>query len=610
MSGALGTVERQSAQGSVTGRLRRAAWEVAFAAVPALIAAALHLAVVTWRREVLNTAHWDWNTRDIGWIVPAGYLLVFSVCALLPAVIAGVRRAGLPARARIWFWTALVVFSVLLLFTRVHSLAWLLIALGLGFQTASLAVAHPVAWRRMVRGAGMALAVGFLSYATITLVRRAWEERAMLARIPTAPGDAPNVLLIIWDTARAQNMSLYGYGRPTTPFLDSLAAHAVVFEQAYSTAPWTLPSHATMLTGEYPSALTADWTTRLDEAQRTVGETLQRRGYVTGGFVANFFAASYPSGLHRGFVRYEDTKRTLEEVWLSTTLTQSRVVHNVFKRLVLERWYGMALSELLRFDWRPLDSYQVHDRKIARSVTGEFLRWQSSVRRPFFAMLNYMEAHAGYAAPSRAMFSEGAKRQDEYDGAIWWLDRELRTLVAELQRRGELERTAFIVTSDHGEQFGEHGMHGHGVSLYAPVLRVPLVIYAPGRLTGGVRVTQTVSLRDVARTLQDLAGVQADTLPGASLVALATDSAAPRSPAIAQVSKGINQVLDVPIRFGDLTAMLDDTLHVIRDGTGKIEAYAYRTDSAEAHDLARDPARRLLAARLLAQTLRVAKLLN
>src|SRR5687768_12619886 len=98
MTRARGSAERPPVPGDMTARFRRAAWEVAFAAVPALIAAALHLAVVTWRREVLNTAHWDWNTRDIGWIVPAGYLVVFSVCALPLALIAGVRRSGLPAR--------------------------------------------------------------------------------------------------------------------------------------------------------------------------------------------------------------------------------------------------------------------------------------------------------------------------------------------------------------------------------------------------------------------------------------------------------------------------------------------------------------------------------
>lgn len=594
----------------VSGRVRRFTAEIGFAVVPALVAAALHLAIVTWRREVLNTAFWDWNTRDVGWIVPTGYLLVYAGCALPLAVIASVRRAPLPSRARIWFWSTLTAFSVLLLFTRVHSVAWLAVALGAGYQISALAVRHPGVWNRAVRSAGVGLGFLFAVSAAVILARRAAQERRLLAALPAAAADAPNVLLIIWDTARAQNMSVYGYSRPTTPFLDSLALHAVVFEHAYSTSSWTLPSHASMLTGEYPGALTADWTTRLDENHPTLGETLYQQGYTTGGFVANFFAASYPTGLHRGFVHYEDTKRTLKEVWLGTTLTQSRIVHGVYFRLVHQRWYRQALVELLRFDWRPLDVYQLHEKKFAQSVTQDFLQWQASVRRPYFAMLNYMEAHAGYAAPSRAQFGGGRTRENEYDGGIWWLDRELRSLVSELKRRGDLERTVILVTSDHGEQFGEHGMHGHGVSLYAPVLHVPLIIYAPTRLpgAGGTRISRAVSLRDVARTVLDLAGVRSAPLPGASLAALVADPQAPTSAVISQVSKGVNQPLGVPIRWGDLTSVFDDTLHVIRDGQGAIEAYAYRTDTAEARNLAQDPARRAQAQRLLEDIVRSARL--
>jgi glucan phosphoethanolaminetransferase (alkaline phosphatase superfamily) len=248
----------------VLRRLQRFASEIGFAALPALAAAALHLAIVTWRREVLNTSYGAWNTRDIAWMVPAGYLLVFAVCALPLAVVASVRRRGLSQRARVWFWSTITVFAVLLLFTRVHSAAWLVVALSVGYQVSAWATRHAAAWGRARRLSSIALGVGFVVFAGSTLVRRAWHERKMLTALPDASASAPNVLLIIWDTARAQNMSLYGYGRPTTPFLDSLARHAVVFDHAYSTAPWTLPSHASMLTGQYPATLSANWRRRLD----------------------------------------------------------------------------------------------------------------------------------------------------------------------------------------------------------------------------------------------------------------------------------------------------------------------------------------------------------
>ena len=585
-------------------RLRRFAAELGFGIVSALVAAALHLLIVTVRREAFGTLHWDWNARDIAWMVPSGYLLVFTLCALPLGMIAAVRRNGLPTRARVWFWSALVVFSALLLFARVHSYAWLLVALGAGYQVAAWATAHPQAWARGVRRVGSALGGVFVVLAAATIARRAQHERRLLANVPDAAADAPNVLLIIWDTVRAQNLSLYGYARPTTPFLDSLARHAVVFDRAYATAPWTLPSHASMLTGQYADAQSGDWTTPLDGTHPTLPEALYANGYTTGAFVANIFAAGYQSGLHRGFVRYDDTRRSLVEALWSTTLTQSRAVRGPVERIVRQRWYGQAIKEFLRFDWRPFGVFQAHDMKYAEGITAAFLDWQSSVRRPYFAMLNYMEAHVSQAAPSSTKFAGGALRQDAYDGAIWWLDSQLSQLVTELRRRGDLERTVIIVTSDHGELFGEHGLNAHGNSLYEQVLHVPLVIFAPGRLTGGVRIDRAVSLRDIARTVQDVAGVRTPLLPGASLAALATDPRSHTSAVIAHVSKEINRPPRNPIYWGNMVAMLDDTLHVIRDGRGIVEAFAYRTDTSESVNLAKDPARLDHARQLLDSTLR------
>ncbi|MGH7693826.1 MAG: hypothetical protein ACRENH_02545, partial [Gemmatimonadaceae bacterium] len=159
-----------------------------------------------------------------------------------------------------------------------------------------------------------------------------------------------------------------------------------------------------------------------------------------------------------------------------------------------------------------------------------------------------------------------------------------------------------------GELFGEHGQHGHGASLYSAVLHVPLVIYAPGRLPEGVRVTHTVSLRDLARTIQQLTGSTSNLLPGASLAALATDANALTSPVVAAVSKGINQQMDTPISWGSLTSVTDDTLHVIRDDRGTIEAYAFRSDVAEATNLARDRARREAIEKWFARLLHAAGL--
>lgn len=571
--------------------MRRFGAEIGYAVLPALVAAALHLTIVLVRRRLVPATNWDWNTRDVGWMIPAGYILIFALCAVPLGLLAALRRSGLPQRARVWFWTSLTLFAVLLLFTRVSSWAWVIVALGAGLQVSAWARTHPVGWKRATRTVGTALALGFACVGAIGGLLRVAQERRLLAALPPSSGK-PNVLLVIWDTARAQDMSLYGYERKTTPFLDSLARHAVVFDYAYAAAPWTLPSHASILTGQYAAALTADWTSPLDRTYPTLPEALYSDGYSTGAFVANFFAASYPTGLHRGFIRYDALKFTLEEVALSTTLSQARAVQAPLRRILEQRWYSQAVKDFLRFDWRPLDSYQVHDAKDVYDVHGEFLRWQAKTRRPFFAMLNLMEAHAGYANPSDTIFAGGKTRKDEYDGSILRLDQNLKALFAELDRRGDLAHTIVIVTSDHGELFGEHGQHGHGASLYSAVLHVPLLVYAPGRLPEGVRVTRTVSLRDIARTIQLLTDSHAAPLPGASLAAIATDTTALTSPVIAAVSKGINQQMDTPISWGSLTSATDDTLHAIRDNKGRMQAYAYRSDVAEANDLARDPVRR------------------
>ena len=588
-------------------RLRRFAAEIGYAVLPALVAAALHLTIVYVRRQLVPASNWDWNTRDVGWMIPAGYILVFAICSLPLATIAALRGGGVPLRARVWFWTSLTFFSVLLLFTRVSSWAWVVLALGAGLQLSAWAKRHAVAWRRATRTVGMALGTVFVAVALVGGLLRIVQERKLIAALPPA-GDKPNVLLIIWDTARAQDMSLYGYERKTTPFLDSLARRAVVFDYAFSAAPWTLPSHASMLTGQYAGALTADWTSPLDRTFPTLAEALYKEGYSTGAFVANFFAASYPTGLHRGFTRYEALKFTLEEVLLNTTLTQARAFQSPLRRITQQGWYSQAVKDFLRFDWRPLDSYQVHDAKDVTDVQGDFLRWQAKTRRPFFAMLNLMEAHAGYANPSDTIFAGGKTRKDEYDGSILRLDQNLKSLFTELERRGDLARTIVIVTSDHGELFGEHGQHGHGASLYSAVLHVPLVIYAPGRLPEGVRVTRTVSLRDLARTIQQLTGSTASLVPGASLATLATDANALTSPVVAAVSKGVNQQMDTPISWGSLTSVTDDTLHVIRDDRGTVEAYAFRSDIAESNNLARDPARREAIEKWFARLLHAAGL--
>ncbi len=573
-------------------RSSRILQHLAVGATAAFATAALHLGIVTWRRDVLGQFSWLWSSRDIIWMVPAGYVLVFATIALPLGVLAALLPKGLSVRTTTWVWVTTVLFSVGLLFPRVHSAALLALALGVGFQLARLASRRPAQAVWTITRAGIALAVMFALLIAAFELRRFMSARRTLAVRAQASSDAPNILLLVWDTARAKNFSLYGHSRPTTPFLDSLARGAVVFDHAFSAAPWTLPSHATMFTGQYASTQSGDFVSPMDDAHRTLAEELRDHGYATGGFVANLEYASYPTGLHRGFTSYEDYPITLGRVLVSTTLTQSHSILGAFREAWENRWYGGAVRQLLRFNLRPIGGrFQWPSRRRGVEVTDGFLRWQARTPRPFFAFLNYMEAHDVQRAPLRDRFNGGATQSDKYDGALLSLDSELARVTRELDARGELSRTIIIVTSDHGEQFGEHGLSGHSNSLYLELLHVPLVILAPGHPAAGSRVSAAVSLRDLPATILSLAGIMETSLPGTKLLTRDGElrSSLLPSPAIAEVSRGINVQPPSRTYYGDLTAVIDDSLHVIRDGTGEYNVFAYRRDPGEAGDLARDP---------------------
>ena len=115
-----------------------------------------------------------------------------------------------------------------------------------------------------------------LAIMLMTFGGKAWSEYRAVAALPPPPADPTNVLLIVWDTVRAGNLSLHGYGRRTSPNLERLAERGVRFDQAFATAPWTLPSHGSMFTGRWPHELTADWLSPLDESHPTLAEYLSR----------------------------------------------------------------------------------------------------------------------------------------------------------------------------------------------------------------------------------------------------------------------------------------------------------------------------------------------
>ncbi len=462
------------------------------------------------RWGVHRAVHFD---PQLVWTAPAAHLAVFGVLALL--LVLAWRTRPVPALAVLAVFCAAGLYSIALMVPRVHPLASLLLSLGVGVQLARMLSRHPQALLRRARRtlplmAGLVLLLTCGVYGGEAL--REWRAR----RAQPAPDSTrPNVLFIIWDTVRAASTSLYGYDRQTTPFLQSLAAQGTVFDRAITAAPWTLASHGTLFTGHMPFELSADWETPLDGRWPTLAGYLSARGYATGGFVANYIYGPPAYGLARGFVHYRFYPLTFGVIATSAPLVQHLVRQ-------ANRWLG---------------TYYVPGRRRASDIAREFLDWQATQQgRPFFAFLNFFDAHDPYApekpfdtrfgSPRVRRIATGrdpspAERRDlidGYDDAITSMDEQVRLLLEALRRRGVLEHTLVIISSDHGEELGEHRLWGHGNSLFIDELHVPLLVSFPGGVPGGVRVPGTVSLRDLPATIADLTGLaDGAPFPGRSL---------------------------------------------------------------------------------------------
>ena len=568
---------------------RRAAVVLQLAAAAGVITGGLQ-AVANGLRHVAGHG-FIWLSADYVWMTPLGYLALFLALALVLAVASVVLpRLAAPRLVGFVFGT-LGALSLVLLVPRLHHLAALAVAIGAGTRVAAwIGTGTTARLRALVRLAGSCAVLLAVVAGGRELAQRR-SGRAMAAALPAATPGTPNVLVIILDTVRAASMSFLGYGRATTPALSAVGAEGVVFEQAYATAPWTLPSHAGMFTGRYPSQLSTDWRAPLDDANATLAEALRARGYRTAGFTANHFYTSYESGLARGFEHFEDYRRSVKQVLLSTTLLQTRLFWDLLQGVGLRD----RLRALGRLDLRPQVMWTSH-RKLAPEVTAEFLDWQGAVTgRPWFAFLNLYDAHLPYDPPPPwdTKFSSERSALDRYDGSIAYMDDALGALFAELRRRGVLDGTLVIVSSDHGEAFGEHGLHGHGNSLYRSELHVPLVVRYPARVAAGARVRAPVTLRDLAATVLDATGAPpgSRSLPGTSwLSILVPGGVAAGSAVVSEVSAGINTAPSDPVSRGPMKSLLTDSTHYIRNGDGVEEAYAWRVDGEEATNLAGRPA--------------------
>jgi arylsulfatase A-like enzyme len=549
---------------TTTLRSRDTLW---LALLGAMIAGAMHVGWVMVRVHLLG--RFSNSARELPWFSPAIYLCCFLLVALplLVAALGWTRLASPLVQGTIF--GALAALSVLLNLTSLHPLAQLLLALGAGTQVGRW-LSHDTGHRLgVVRRAALALVLVLVAVGIPEIVVYRARQPLQLSALAPARPDAPNVILLILDTVRAANLSVYGYERATTPVLEQFAREGTTFESAISTAPWTAPSHSSMLTGRYPFHNGNTYLAPMADSMTTVTEVFRAHGYATGAFMGNAGYGGREMGFDRAFIRYDDYPPSFMQAMWSATFTQLDFTQEVVDAIRdRERW--RIRQALTRSSFR-IVGLRRGDKNPAHVIVDNFLGWRDKVApRPFFAMLNFIDAHDPYISPRSTMFNGGRKEIDRYDGAIAYEDSIIGTLIRRLEARGELDRTIFVITADHGEHFGEHGLRRHGNSLYLELLHVPLLIRAPGRVPADRRVASVVSLRDIPSTLLDLAGLPRTTIPGTSLRAHWADAAAGRgSPAIAETERPINMVNRWPTAYGPMKAVVRDSFQYIRRGTAR-----------------------------------------
>ncbi len=571
-----------------------------------LASGTLELAVFLLKCRVFDPRNLN-VSRHFVWMFPAAGLVVVGGVGLILAVAEMVRKRGVSPRF-VLFVLLFVGYVGLLFRAPVYTSVCLLLAGGLAWRTSIILERRLGRWDRASR-AGLVFPLGLLALSiAASFGREAWVEGRPGAEWRGGVSRPRNVILVVLDTVRAESLGLYGYGRDTSPNLARLAGRGVVFDRAFSTAPWTAPSHASLFTGRWPHELSVGWDRPLDGSRPTLAETLAGRGYSTAGFVANTTYCSYETGLGRGFAHYEDYDVTARGLLLCSSLVE-RSLNFLHKHPGLARRLGV-------------DGPSGGDRKDAARINRDFLAWldgRGDAGRPFFAFLNYYDVHHPYfppeAGPSfgrkpespedfrliktwwerdkrRARPDQVELARDAYDRCIASLDNQLGRLFGELERRGMMESSVVVVTADHGEHLGEHKLFGHGASVYRPELHVPLIVVAPGLVPEGRRFAGPVSLRDVPSTILGLVGAGSP-LPGRSLARCWTDGLDPGSgPILSEIecppdddpNRG-----ESPAAKGPMTSVVDRDYHYIRGGDGREEIYDLKGDPAEARDLARSP---------------------
>lgn len=558
---------------------------------------------------------WKWwaplvhVSEQIIWISALVDLIFFSILTSIVAVVAWLFPRVRPVRTIVFLLTTFAIYDWLTLTGRLYSRSCWLLAIGVAVSLVRWLENHEAAavrfWKRTLPAVA---AIGFLTFVVIQGTRWLVERRA-LSNLPCAAPGAPNVLVIVIDTLRADHLTSYGYPRPISPNLDRLARQGVLFENTVAASSWTFPSHVALVTGRpqfqhgagkvQPVLMFGASKTSFG-GYPTIGETLQRLGYRTGAFSANRYFFTGNAGFARGFIHFEDYFHSVSDAFARTVL--GREILRVYTRRISK---GSSVEDL------PYGRY-FGIRKRAGDINHEVLDWiDRDEQHPFFAFLNYFDVHDPYGLPfSHALrLGENNGSVDEYDDGIKYTDEYIGNLMQALERRGLTDNTLVIITSDHGESLGEHGMFAHGRTLHWSLLHVPLLFFYPKHIPEGIRVSAPVTNAGIPATIMDLLGNEQRVFSGPSLSLLwkrpGTEMKWPDPfSELAQndhpnkEDNSADQKMPTS-RTGALKSLITSHWHLILHKKFGYQLYDWQHDPAEIHDLMQTPGGREIARNLV-----------
>lgn len=557
-----------------------------FGVVCGLLEGVVQLGAQAWLDSKFVSVH-------ILWVAPCLYGAVFGLAGAVAGYLGLRLLPGLVTTvvlAVFMFLSLLVPFSILLQ-DQAAAYAIVVLALGMAALLTRWLLGRAGAVFGIIRSTALPMAAAAVAAAIIIPVGTYARESLATAGLPESRPSTPNILVMVVDTLRADHMSGLGYVHSTTPYLDKLADQGVFYERAYATSSWSLPSHVSLLTGNTYEKHTVGWYNH--QGLRSypgpvLPEILREHGYRTGAFVANVFWVTHDR-LGRGFIHFDDFFYNLEDA-------------------VLRTMYGRAFE---RYVMQNLGFEDIPARRYAEDINRAFLAWADrKPDRPFFALLNYMDVHDPYLPPEpyRSRFSPAAQsaglinwrvqrgdpKLDDaqlaaetaaYDGGIAYVDEQIRLLAGELESRGMLEDTILVITSDHGESFGEHGLLLHGNSLYHEQLHVPLMLVWPGHIPEGVRPEYPVSNASLPATLLDLVRLENTLLQSEPSLAQWQSAAGPDSMATADVEQTPWVPERSPAYTGKLSSILKNEWHLILHELDMPELFNLRDDPAELENL-------------------------